>query len=203
MTARMKFAEKLEPSVPRALAADSSKIGNEHGLHTICRPAKSGSIAIPETTWGSAILPHDESGSMIQAHLRFKTFIGLSIMILFGPLGNVLLGKGMKHLGTVSVHTPAQILHTLIGVFTSVTIWGGIASLMTFYLSYMLLLSWADYTFVQPSSSVSYGIVAVLSHFLLNEVISPIRWLGIAVICLGVFMVSSTPPHTTGRADVS
>jgi uncharacterized membrane protein len=135
--------------------------------------------------------------------LHAKTFIGLSIMILFGPLGNVLLGKGMKRIGTVSIHSPAELIHTLLMVFSSPTIWLGIASLMTFFFTYMMLLSWADYTFVQPSSSVSYGIVALLSHFLLRETITPLRWLGVCVICLGVFMVSSTPPRTTVAPHVS
>jgi drug/metabolite transporter (DMT)-like permease len=76
-------------------------------------------------------------------------------------------------------------------------IWLGIASLITFFLTYMLVLSWADYSYVQPASSIAYGVVALLGHFLLKEVITPTRWLGVLVICLGVFIVSGTPPRTT------
>jgi drug/metabolite transporter (DMT)-like permease len=39
--------------------------------------------------------------------------------------------------------------------------------------------------------------VALLGYFLLGEVITPWRWLGIAMICLGVFIVGHTPPRTT------
>lgn len=124
-------------------------------------------------------------------------------MIVFGPLGNVLLGKGMKRVGEVSVGSPAQILHTLITIFSTTAIWMGIASLLTFLLTWMLVLSWADYTFVQPSTSISYGMVALLSHFLLREVISPVRWLGVLIICLGVLIVSWTPPRTTGRSNAA
>jgi drug/metabolite transporter (DMT)-like permease len=52
---------------------------------------------------------------------------------------------------------------------------------------------------VQPSSSFAYAVTGVLSYFLLGETISPLRWLGIAVICLGVFVVGRTPPRTTER----
>lgn len=61
----------------------------------------------------------------------------------------------------------------------------------------MLVLSWADYSYVQPASSVSYAMVALLAHFLLRETISPVRWLGVLIICLGVLVVGYTPPRTT------
>ncbi len=139
----------------------------------------------------------------MKSHLRFKTYFAILIMIIFGPLGNVMLGKGMKRVGTVAVQGPTQILHTLITIFSTAEIWFGIAALITFFLTYMLVLSWADYTFVQPSSSISYGMVALLSHFLLREVITPVRWLGILIICLGVLVVSWTPPRTTGGPNAA
>ncbi len=137
----------------------------------------------------------------MKSHLRFKTYVAILIMIIFGPLGNVLLGKGMRRIGVINFRSPADIIHVLIVVFHTGAIWLGIASLLTFFLTYMLVLSWADYTFVQPSSSIAYGMVALLSHFLLREVITPIRWLGVLVISLGVLIVSWTPPRTTGRAE--
>jgi len=132
--------------------------------------------------------------------LGLKTFVAILIMIVFGPLGNVLLGKGMKPIGAISMRTPTEVLHAFSEVFSSTSIWLGIASLITFFIAYMLVLSWADYSFVQPASAASYGIAALLAHFMLNEAISPLRWIGVLVICLGVFLVSGTPPRTTDPA---
>jgi uncharacterized membrane protein len=129
--------------------------------------------------------------------LHLKTFVAILIMILFGPLGNVLLGRGMKRVGAVVIRTPTDVPHVVLQVFGSIAIWFGIASLITFFISYMLVLSWADYSFVQPASSAAYGITALLAHFALKEAITPLRWIGVLVICLGVFMVSGTPPRTT------
>jgi hypothetical protein len=39
--------------------------------------------------------------------------------------------------------------------------WLGITSLTTFFVAYMVV-SWADYSFVQPASSLAYGVVALL-----------------------------------------
>jgi uncharacterized membrane protein len=131
------------------------------------------------------------------ATLHFKTYLLILLMVIFGPLGNVLLGKGMKRIGTVSLGTPAEALDVLSRVLTSGTIWLGIGSLITFFVAYMLVLSWADYSYVQPASAVAYGMVALLAHFMLREVVTPLRWLGVLVICLGVLVVGHTPPRTT------
>jgi len=131
------------------------------------------------------------------AGLHFKTYLLIFLMVIFGPLGNVLLGKGMKRIGAVSIGTPAGALHLLSSVLTSGTIWLGIGSLITFFAAYMLVLSWADYSYVQPASSVAYGMVALLAHFMLREMVTPMRWMGVLLICLGVLVVGHTPPRTT------
>ncbi|HEY6332378.1 MAG TPA: hypothetical protein VI756_23840 [Blastocatellia bacterium] len=46
---------------------------------------------------------------------------------------------------------------------------------------------------------MAYGVVALLGYLMLGESISLTRWLGIAVICLGVFVVGRTPPRTTEK----
>jgi uncharacterized membrane protein len=129
--------------------------------------------------------------------LHFKTYLLIFLMVIFGPLGNVLLGKGMKPIGAASMGTTAGILELLPRVLTSGTIWLGIGSLITFFVAYMLVLSWADYSYVQPASSVAYGMVALLAHFMLHEVVTPTRWLGVLLICVGVLVVGQTPPRTT------
>jgi drug/metabolite transporter (DMT)-like permease len=131
--------------------------------------------------------------------LHLKTYVLIGVMIIAGPLGNVLLGKGMKGIGTPTIWPPAQLLHTAQQILGSGSIWLGITSLIAFFVAYMLALSWADYSFVQPASSLAYGVVALLSYLLLGERVSPLRWAGIAVICLGVFVVGRTDPRTTGH----
>jgi len=131
--------------------------------------------------------------------LQFKTFVMILIMIIAGPLGNVLLGKGMQSVDTTSIHSAADLVHVIGGVFATPSIWLGVASLLTFFVANILVLSWADYSFVQPASSMAYGVVALLSMFLLGESITLLRWIGIAIICLGVFIVGRTHPRTTAH----
>jgi drug/metabolite transporter (DMT)-like permease len=119
------------------------------------------------------------------------------IMIITGPLGNVLLGKGMQSIDTTSIASVSDLLNVIGRIFTTGAVWLGVASLLAFFVANILVLSWADYSFVQPASSMAYGVVALLSVFVLGESVSPLRWLGIGIICLGVFIVGRTHPRTS------
>jgi len=131
------------------------------------------------------------------ADLHFKTYLLICLMVIFGPLGNVFLGKGMKQLGPSSAGSVAGVIGFAFHVISSGTIWLGIASLLTFFVAYTLVLSWADYSYVQPASAAAYGMVALLGHFVLREVVTPLRWIGVILICCGVLVVGNTPPRTT------
>jgi hypothetical protein len=129
--------------------------------------------------------------------LRFKTSILILVIVVFGPLGNLLLGKGMRDLKTAPTHSPAELQRFLGLALRSEFVWLGIGSLLLFFVAYALVLSWADYSYIQPVTAFAYGTAALLGHFVLGEIVSPVQWTGISVICLGVFVVGHTPPRTT------
>lgn len=131
--------------------------------------------------------------------LHLKTYILILFIVFFAPLGNVLLGMGMKRIGSAKDWEPRDILPVLLQVITSGYIWLGISCLLAFFIAYMLVLTWADYSYVQPASSFSYAVVAILGYFLLDETVNPLRWTGIAIICVGVFIVGQTHPRTTEK----
>jgi drug/metabolite transporter (DMT)-like permease len=128
--------------------------------------------------------------------LRLKTLALIAVMVMAGPLGNTLLSKGMKHAGPLTIWPLTFLPHTAYEVLRNGSIWLGIASLLTFFVANLLVLSMADYSFVQVASSVAYGVVALLGYWMLHEQISPLRWSGIAVICVGVLVVGRTNPQT-------
>ena len=127
--------------------------------------------------------------------LHLKTYLAIMVIVIFAPMGNVFLGKGMRGVGSAATWTLAEFWPLATRILGSPYIWLGIACQLTFFVAYMLILSWADYSYVQPSTSLSYATVALLSHFLLGEFISPVRWMGVLVICTGVFIVGRTAPR--------
>jgi multidrug transporter EmrE-like cation transporter len=130
--------------------------------------------------------------------LQLKTIPLIVISIILGPLGNVFLGKAMKSVGPLPSKRILDLVPVASRVLMSSYIWLGVACLLGFFIVHMLLLTWADYSYVQPATSLSYVSVTMLSYLILGEAISPLRWLGVAVICLGVFVVGRTSPSTTG-----
>lgn len=129
--------------------------------------------------------------------LRLKTYVLIFMMVVFGPLGDLLLGKGMKRIPPMASWAPADVFSFFSRAFASSTVWLGIGSLTAFFVAYILVLSWADYSYVQPASAMSYGLIALLARFVLHEKITPTRWAGVVLICLGVFVVGHTSPRTT------
>jgi hypothetical protein len=133
--------------------------------------------------------------------LQLKTIPLILISIILGPLGNVFLGKAMKSVGSLSSASILDLVPIASRVLMSGYIWLGILCLLVFFTVHMLLLTWADYSYVQPATSLSYVSITMLSYLLLGEVISPLRWLGVTVICFGVFLVGRTSPSTTGAPE--
>ena len=68
----------------------------------------------------------------MHTRLHFKTYFLITIMIIAGPIGNLLIAKGMKNLGPINYWPPSELLGVFVRVFSSLTIWIGIASLIAF-----------------------------------------------------------------------
>jgi drug/metabolite transporter (DMT)-like permease len=124
--------------------------------------------------------------------LTSKTCILLALNVFFSSTGNVLLGKGMKRIGEAREWSPAALATLLLKAFGSGWIWLGIGGLVLFLVSFMVVLSWADYSFVMPVSAASYALVPLMSWQMLGERVSAARWAGVALICLGVALVTCT-----------
>lgn len=129
--------------------------------------------------------------------LRKKTIALIVLMVFFGSMGDVLLSKGMKQIGAVNVWSPPELAAVFLKTFTSGTIWLGIGSLLLFLVCDLLVLSWADYSFVSPASATGYAVVPLLGYLLLGETVTAVRWAGVALICVGVALVGVTAPRTT------
>ena len=134
-----------------------------------------------------------------ERRLRVKTLLFLFLMALLGPSSNVLFRVGMEHVGRLAAHTPVALLLYGVRTFTNLFVVLGILTRILFTVVSFLVLTWADYSFVTPASAVNYAIVALMGHLLLGESVSPERWVGIALICLGVALVGITPTSTTGK----
>ncbi len=126
-----------------------------------------------------------------------KTKVSLVIIIVTSSVGNVFLSKGMKQLGDISRLPPGEMCAAAVGALLNPWVAAGMVLLTVFFVSFLIVLSWADLSYVLPATAPGYLLVAALSHWLLGETVSPWRWLGTALIVAGVALVARTEVRTT------
>jgi len=135
--------------------------------------------------------------------LKTKTYVLLFLLVFLGSVGNTFLSKGMKDVGELDFSGLPAIGHGAALVLTSPAVWLGILMMLLFMVCHMLVLSWADYSFVMPFSALAYALVPLLGYLFLGEHVSIARWVGIVLIFLGVVLINRTSLRTTdaGGAD--
>jgi uncharacterized membrane protein len=135
-----------------------------------------------------------------ERRLRIKTLVMVLAMVVCANAGDLMLKRGMSQNGAV-VLTAAGIAHAFRLTVTNGTIWVGILFLTGFMVSYMTVLSWADYSYVMPAGAFGYALLTLLAVIILHETVSPRRWVGVVLICIGVLLVGQTKPRTTELAN--
>ena len=121
------------------------------------------------------------------------------LMVVCANTGDLMLKRGMSQIGEVTISF-SGLVHTFVSTLDNGTIWLGILFLIGFTLSYMTAVSWADYSYVMPAGAFGYAIQTMLAVLVLHEIVTPRRWIGVAMICIGVLLVGQTKPNTTNPA---
>lgn len=137
-----------------------------------------------------------------EGRLRVKTLVMVCLMVLCANAGDLLLKRGMLEIGAVQL-SAASLAHAFRMTLTNGTLWLGIFFLCGFMLSYMTVLSWADYSYVMPAGAFGYALLTFFAVIFLHESVSARRWVGVVLICVGVLLVGQTKPRTTAAAGES
>jgi drug/metabolite transporter (DMT)-like permease len=119
--------------------------------------------------------------------LRTALFIG--IIVLAGQGGDISLSFAMKRIGEVKNFGPRNLLKVLGRAFQIGWMWLGIGLMAIAFFSLLALLSWANVSLVVPATASSYLVGTLGAQFLLKERVDKIRWIGVAIVCIGVALV--------------
>ena len=131
-----------------------------------------------------------------ERRLRIKTLVMVLAMVVCANAGDLLLKRGMSEIGPVQL-TVRGVADAFRLTVTNGTVWAAILFLIGFLVSYMTVLSWADYSYVMPAGAFGYALLTFLAVIFLHESVSSRRWVGVVLICLGVLLVGQTKPRTT------
>src|SRR3954471_20069265 len=128
--------------------------------------------------------------------LTTRTLALTTLAVLLNAIGNVLLKIGMQRVGEITSFSAGALGAAAWQASATGMIWLGMAVLLLFFVCYLVLLSWADYSYIQPASAGGYAIVPLFGWLLAGEQVSPLRWSGVLLICVGVALVGRTCVRT-------
>ncbi len=121
-----------------------------------------------------------------------KTVIVMLLAVTAGTIGDILLTKGLKELGDVSAMNLKGIFHAAFQALTSPKLILGTTMLAVFFFLWLAVLSWEDLSVALPMQALNYVLVAFLSQYFLGEVVTPMRWAGTILVCVGVIMITKS-----------
>ncbi len=127
--------------------------------------------------------------------LLMKTRVFTAIVVVANVIGNLALSHGMRAVGSMVGRPPLAYIEAIFNPWVAF----GVVFLTVWLAAHMMLLSWADLSYVLPVTAIGYVLIALGGRYFLHEEVSAGRWIGIAAIVAGVTLVSRTAP-SAGRA---
>ena len=128
-----------------------------------------------------------------------KTVLVVAFATLMAAVGEAFIARGMKQMGDVSASGARGWLSGL-AMFAQPQVVLGILFTIVFFVLFSYALSWADMSYVQPLTALSFVFGLLIAKFFLKEEVSAWRWIGVAVIVLGVLLVTRDPKELTSPA---
>ncbi len=124
-----------------------------------------------------------------------KTLVVMLLAVTAGAVGDIFLTKGMRFFGDISAMNLRQIVETIFKALTNWRLILGTAMQAVYFGLWLAVLSWEDLSVALPLQALSYIVVAFLAQWFLGEHISPLRWSGIALVCVGVVLITKSSGH--------
>jgi drug/metabolite transporter (DMT)-like permease len=116
-------------------------------------------------------------------------FILYLLIICAGTGGELCVSRAMKAVGEVKDFRPAALLGVIARALQVSWMWVGIALMATAFFSLLAVLSRQNVSLVVPVTALSYGAGALGGKFFLGEQVTPRRWAGVLLVCVGVAIV--------------
>ena len=113
----------------------------------------------------------------------------LALAIIFAVVSQLLFRTGVGSMGQLTF-TRSTLVVEVWKLFTSPYIIAGVALYGFGFLAWMGALSRFGLSYVYPFTALNYVLLLLFSWILFDEPLSIVRWIGVGVIILGVFIAS-------------
>ena len=116
-----------------------------------------------------------------------SNYLILLLSILLAVIGQLLMKQGMNQFGAFPL---TQLPLKIIPMFLNPWVFAGLAAFGVSSIFWLVVLSRLELSLVYPLVSLAYVLVALASVFIFKEQVALIRWIGILIICFGVYLIS-------------
>ena len=111
------------------------------------------------------------------------------ISVVAMSASQLLLKKGLLVIDQ-SPQSLSELVPFFLKAYTNPYVISAVFLTLVTALAWILAVSRAELSHIYPFMALSYVLIALFSLWLFNENITALRWLGIALICIGVFFVA-------------
>jgi drug/metabolite transporter (DMT)-like permease len=118
-----------------------------------------------------------------------REFFMLALLVVSGTGGELCVSHAMKQIGEVHDFRPAALVKFVLRALRVGWMWLGVAMMAVAFFSLLAMLSFENVSFVVPVTALSYAAGAVGAAIFLREKINTQRWVGVAIVCVGVTLV--------------
>src|SRR5947207_2615325 len=118
------------------------------------------------------------------------------VAVAFATAGQFTLKAAMNR--AVSKAQSSGAVHTLARAGREPLLWGGLALFGISALFWLVVLSKVDLSFAYPFVGLSYIIIVLVARVILHEHVPSLRWVGVALVALGIAVVGLSFRRATG-----
>ncbi|HMD09568.1 MAG TPA: EamA family transporter [Candidatus Acidoferrum sp.] len=113
----------------------------------------------------------------------------LFFVVVSGTGGEICVTRAMKRVGEVTNFRPLAIVRVILRALKVPWMWIGVAMMALAFFSLLAVLSIENVSFVVPVTALNYAAGALGGKFFLGERVTPRRWTGVLIVCIGVTLV--------------
>jgi drug/metabolite transporter (DMT)-like permease len=120
----------------------------------------------------------------------FKVLMTMTVAAAAAAVGQIFVRQGMQQIGSLDAYAPLAVIGYFGRALANPYVVAGTALNAVFYFLFLASLSWADVTVVLPMTALEFGMAAALAVLILGEAVPTLRWAGIALVVLGVVLIT-------------
>jgi drug/metabolite transporter (DMT)-like permease len=113
----------------------------------------------------------------------------LFFVVVSGTGGEICVTRAMKRVGEVTDFRPLAVVRVILRALKVPWMWIGVGMMALAFFSLLAVLSIENVSFVVPVTALNYAAGALGGKFFLGERVTPRRWAGVLIVCIGVTLV--------------